>query len=161
MNGATGGSPTPPGRATIVVAAEDARVDSTSPTSNFDGSTTLKIRGGSPTKRAYLKFVVTDLTRSPASTTLRLYVTDDSPGVITVQPVTGTWDESTITWDNAPAPSGTVLASGQPQLGWIELDLGRIVNDNGTFAVVLTTFSTNGVQLASRETVNGPHLVLD
>lgn len=143
-----------------IAAVADAPVDSGEPTRNFGRSETLRARADAPVRRTYLKFDVSELTQAPASAKLRLYVTDDSVGAISIQAVTGSWDEAGITWDNAPAPTGAVVGSGTPTAGWIELDLGSAVSANGTYTFVITTQSTNGAKFASRETATAPMLVL-
>jgi len=127
---------------------------------NEGTGTTLRVRGGSQAKLTYLRFEVSGLSRAPSSAKLRLYVKDASEGTLEVQRVTGSWSESTITWENAPAPSGAVVASGRAAGGWILLDLGSTITGNGTYSFVIATSSSDAAKFASRETKNAPALIL-
>ena len=67
---------------------------------------------GSPLERGYVRFGVAGLAGVVSRATLRLYATAGSSVGFSVRGVTdNTWGETTITYNNAPAPSPTSTAS--------------------------------------------------
>ncbi|MEZ4511563.1 MAG: PKD domain-containing protein [Chloroflexota bacterium] len=140
----------------------DAHTKSSSPTSNYGNDSTVRLRAGSPTYNGYFQFAVTGVTGSISQAKLRLYVKDGSPDVGTVYLVDNGWDEATITWENAPALTGSPLGS----LGsvgnkvWVEVDVTAVISTNGTYSFGLTSSSTNSTYFDSREGSNPPQLVL-
>ncbi len=147
----------------------DTYVRSSSPTSTFGTKTSLRVRGGSTTITSYLKFTVTGLTGPVASAKLRLVVTNPSVNGGTVYPTNNVyaggqtpWTETGLRWSNAPPASGAALSSkGAVATGEIvELDLGTAVTGNGTFSFMLTSPSSDYVDLSSKEGPNAPQLVV-
>jgi hypothetical protein len=153
-------------RATLVA---DASVKSTSPSSNYGGRYELQIRletgdPSMPTYRSYLKFAVSGLAGGVvASATLRLYVTDESRHDLVVRSVGADWSEESVTWANAPAPSGAAVAGGKAEEAgrWVELALpAALFTGDGTYAFVLENTGSNSALFSSREGGTGPQLVL-
>src|SRR6266852_5472792 len=64
-----------------------------------------------------------------------------------------TWGETTITFQNAPPPSASVVGSSGPLNSGqsVSVDLKSVVKGNGLISVALTTTSTTGITLSSRE----------
>ena len=139
---------TPPPPTTLTfIPPHDAWVRSSSPSSNFGARPELSVRGGNQTTRSYLKFNVSGVTGAVQSATLRLRVIDAGPDGGSVFSVSnnfaGTstpWTESGLTWNNAPAPSGSALdAAGSVSVNtWVELDVTSAITGNGTFSFALT-----------------------
>ncbi len=102
---------------TTISASADTYVDSAKPTGNFGGIATMWIRGGTPTRRGLLRF---DLSAIPAnaqisSAILNLAVSSDGSAVAgTVNAVSGTWAENTVTYSTAPQAGGSVAALRNP-----------------------------------------------
>lgn len=147
----------------------DAYVKSSSPTSNYGGQSTLQLREGNAsnpiTYHSYLTFQVAGTGGSVASAKLRLYVTDASAVAGSVYAVANGWLETGaggITWTNAPAVSGSPLATvGSAALGtWVEFDVTSAVQSDGTVSFALTTTSTDSVVYSSREGTQKPQLVV-
>lgn len=158
-------TPAPGGASRAFAAAADAMVKSDGPTRNFGAESRLRIRNGGSTGsfRTYLTFTVSGLSGSPRSVKLRLYVSDPSPDTGSLYRVASSWSESTITWSNAPAVAGVVLAragSTTAPDAWVELDLTGVVTGNGTYSFALTSSSSNSAFFSSREGGNAPQLVL-
>jgi hypothetical protein len=155
--------PTATPQVIVIAPGADARTDSGSPNTNYGASTFLRLRTGTPSNRSYLKFVVSGVSGQVQSATLRLYVYDggdDGGGAYTVS---NSWTETGITWNNAPAISGSPLdtvgsvSSGQ----WVEYDVTAAVSGNGTFSFGLKNASADSVSSNSREaSSNKPELVL-
>jgi PKD repeat protein len=131
-----------------VAASADAQVSSTKPNENFGASTILRIRANA--ERSFVRFTVSGIAgRVVRSAKLRLFVALDSK-------------DGTITWNNAPAISGTaVAAAGRTALGtWVELDVKSVVNADGTFSFALRSASSNPAEYESREGAHAPQLVV-
>jgi PKD repeat protein len=161
-----GSTPPPPGGQQTFAPIADAHVKSTSPTKNYGTLTTLRLRDGgttSDTYRSFLKFDLSGLDAPPAQAKLRLYVTDPSPDGGSVFKVADTWTETGLTHANAPAVTGTPIATAGATTAntWIELDVTSAVTGNGPLSLALTTTSSNSSYHNSREaTTNQPQLVV-
>jgi fibronectin type 3 domain-containing protein len=146
-------------------AVADAYVQSDKPSTNFGSATTLQA-DNSPIKHALLKFTVSGIgTNTVSSATLRLYNVDSSSagGVFYRVPDTS-WGETSVTWNTAPAVTGSPLASlgtVSPNI-WYEVDLTSLVTGDGTYSIRVTSTSTNGADYTSREgtATSRPQLVV-
>jgi hypothetical protein len=147
----------------------DASVKSTSPSSSYGTRPELQIRlepndPSMPTYRTYLKFAVSGLAgHAVSSATLRAYVTDESRHDVVVRGVGADWSEESLTWANAPAPSGAAVAAGKAEEAgrWVELALPTaLFTGDGTYGFVLENTGSNSALFSSREGGNGPQIVL-
>jgi Calcineurin-like phosphoesterase len=153
-----------PGDPILLVAEADARVKQSNPDRNYGDGTTLQADGaGDSGIESFIRFVVTDVPGPIQSARLRVYVTDngtqDGPAVYGTD---SSWDESSITWSNRPAPTSDAL-DNKEQLGtnsWVEYDVTPLVAGTGTFSFVLVADSSDGVTFSSREGDQPPQLVL-
>jgi hypothetical protein len=148
---------------------DDAQVRDSRANRNEGSSTTLRIKTASTSYRAYLKFQVTGFS-SVKSATLRLYCTDSSPHGGNVHTVsnsyagTGTpWDEGGLTWNNAPAMSGSPLADAGAvsSSSWIELDVTNAISGDGIYSFGIQSNSNNSVRYSSKEGAKAPELVME
>jgi hypothetical protein len=154
---------TTPGSSGSFAPTHDARVSLGSPTSNYGSDTVLRVRSdGSSSHESYLQFSVTGLTGAPPSAILRLFVTDGSPDGGDVYLVGNSWDESTITGNNAPVINGSPVAStGSVTAGVVvEVDVTSAVTGNGTYSFGLRSASDNSAFYSSKEGTNPPELVI-
>jgi hypothetical protein len=144
--------------------AADAYVDASNPSSNYGRATTLRV-DASPIVRSYLRFNVTGLNGTVARATLRVYANSASTVGHRVQGVTdNSWGETTITYNNAPAISPTVVgSSGQFSAGvWTTVDVTSLVTGNSALSMAMTGTSTQAISLASRESgSHAPQLVVE
>jgi len=145
----------------------DAQVKSSSPTTNYGTLDSLRLREGTPsnpiTYHSYLMFNVTGLSRPLTSAKLRLFVTDGSDHGGNVSTTSNSWLESSIVWNNAPAPGAFLANAGPVTTGtWVEITLpaSAFAAGNGTYSFVLITTSSNSTIFYSREGANPPQLVL-
>jgi glucose/arabinose dehydrogenase len=139
----------------------DAQIRANQATKNFGTASILRVRVNQ--SRAYLKFVVTGLAAAPTAAKLRLWVTDGASSGGSVYSIANTtWTESGITWNNAPAITGTPLSSVSVATTgtWVEFNLGSIITGNGTYTFAISNGNNDAVDYASRETTNDPVLVL-
>src|SRR5207302_450660 len=70
------------------------------------------------------------------------------------------WQESSLTWNNAPAFASAISASSGPLNagGWASVDVTPLVQGNGSVSFVLTTNDASGFYLGSRESSYAPRL---
>jgi len=155
-----------PGAATMLTFAPvaDTTLKADSPTSNSGSLGSIQV-DGSPVKDGLLKFTVSGVPAGVARATLRLYTVDSSDiGGIFSRAGDSSWAENTVTWSNAPVADPSPAASlGRVVAGtWYEVDLTSIVTGNGTYAVRISSPSTNGADYASKEGLAGfaPQLVV-
>src|SRR5436190_16460733 len=95
-----------------VAAVADAYVSAAKPHTNFGSTTRLKAEQ-LPVERAYLRFDVGSLNAPVSRATLMLHTESSSTIGYLVQAVAdNSWQESTVTYANAPALSGTATPSG-------------------------------------------------
>ena len=152
--------------------SDDVYVKSTSPTSNYNGTGVLRLRFTiSEIYNSYLRFNVTGVSSPIARAVVRLYVIDDSPQGGSIYSVADTylntstpWVETGLTWNNAPAISGTPLATvGLATLGtWVEFDVTAAITGDGAYSFGLNSPSTNSVLYNTKEaTANHPTLVIE
>jgi hypothetical protein len=154
----------PPGPAGVFTfqAVADAMVKSTSPTSNYGGATTLRVKNDATAWRTFARFDVGGLAGTVTRATLRLWVTDGSKDGGSVFPVASTWTEAGVTWQNAPALSGTPLAvAGAVADGtWVEYDVTSAVAGDGVRSFGLLSKITSSTYFSSREGAHPPELVV-
>ena len=127
---------------------------------NYGTSNQLKIQG-SPLERAYIRFNVTGLSGTILKGTLQLNTQTASTAGYEVRGVAdNSWGETTITYQNAPAPSGITATSGAVNAGQTSVDITPLVTGSGLISVALTTSST-GITFSSREARSGaPQLII-
>jgi hypothetical protein len=146
----------------------DAHTDIDMRTVNFGASPELLV-DGKPGRRAYMRFAVAGIDGRPIqSAVLRLQVSDDSSAGSDlggeIRAVSdNTWDELTLTHDNRPAMSETVLAStGEVFPSQIvEFDVTQAILGDGLYSFGVEPTSNNLATYLSREAAAGqPELIL-
>ena len=134
--------------ATNLPVAADAHVNSSRPTTNFGYMSNLYVGNGSTTLLQFnLAGLPTGLTASQvARATVTVFVSRiNSPGDITISPVTSSWTESGVTYSNLPT-IGTALGSVTPGVAgtYVMFDVTSLLQS------WITTPSTNfGIALNS------------
>jgi hypothetical protein len=142
----------------------DAYVEAATPNGNF-GSATKLVIDNSPVEQGLLTFTVSGVgTGTVTSAKLRLYCVNGSGMGGAFYPVDAGWQEGTVTWNTAPAPGPTPVASlGTVAAGqWYEVDLTSVITGDGAYSFRVTSTSTNGADYTSKEgnTGFGPLLVV-
>jgi hypothetical protein len=125
-------------------------VDSTQPEKNFAFSQFVNL-DDSPQKRTFLRFPVTGLgSSSPASVTLRVQAASTLAAGFAVHSSTGPWDESTLTWLNAPEAGEQLATSGPVTMSqWVEIPLpADILTGDGTLDLALMPVSNTNLALS-------------
>lgn len=142
----------------------DAYVSASNPSRNFGSGTALRV-DGSPVLRTYLRFDLTSIPESPIRATLRFYAQSTHRTGFEIRPVRdSSWGERSITYQNAPEPEATVVASSGSltKETWTSIDITTIVRPGTKLSLALVTSSSTQLNLASRETgATAPQLVLE
>ena len=150
---------------TVPTLTDDAFVTSVNPTSTAGGtSTVLKnwFKDANNQNHSYLMFDVP----TSGTGTLRVWVSDASDALITVEEVQNTaWDESTITWNTRPTETATPIATAQGTPGiageWLDFNIGPVTAGVHTYR--LAGGNADAAQYSSKEaagTSQDPHLVI-
>ncbi|MEV5969651.1 DNRLRE domain-containing protein [Streptomyces sp. NPDC051921] len=164
----TGLAPTASAAGTTFTATADTYVDSLNPATNYGASQQLGV-DNSPVKQMLLRFDVSGLTQPVTSAKLRIHV-DDVSGAEATSGGTframsnSTWSETSVTYNNRPAIDGATLGTlgAVARNTWYEVDVTSYVRGNGTFALGVTSSSSNGADYDSRETgATAPQLVIE
>jgi hypothetical protein len=143
-------------------ASADAYIAQNHSNTNYGTATKLKV-DGSPIQQSYLRFDVQGLSGTVTRAVLRLTAASGSATGYAVRFVaSNSWGEKTITFANAPPASAAVTASsGSFSSGQsVAVDITPLVTGNGSISVALTTTSSSGLSLDSREAGSslGPQL---
>jgi hypothetical protein len=155
-------SPSPTARTFTFTAAADSYINESSPTTNYGTATQIRV-DGSPLVRSFIRFNVQNVTGRITRVTLRVYANSASTAGYDVRNVTGTWSETTVTYNNAPSFGTAISSSSRPSAGaWTSVDLTSLVTGNGAYNIALTTAGSTAVSLASRESgTNAPQLIIE
>jgi hypothetical protein len=151
------------GGTTTLVASADAKVDASTPATNF-ATAALRV-DASPDVRSYVKFNATGLTGTVQSATLRIWAASaQSVGFDAFKVGDTSWTEAALTYANQPSASiGAKLGSSGPvaAASWTTVDVTALVTGPGVYSVVLETTSVTALALASREdAAHAPQLVV-
>jgi hypothetical protein len=158
---------------TLTPIADAYTADAADATTNFGLASTLRV-DSSPNKSVYLRFNVTGVSRPVQNAKLRLFVaTNGGNGggplggdVFATSNnyanTTTPWTETGLNWNNAPAITGTALASSGAvaENTWVEFDVTSAVTGNGTVVLGLKAMSTDEVRYTSKEGGTAPQLVI-
>ncbi len=137
----------------------DGFTDNIFPTQNFGGLTYLFTRGGSAIRLGFFKFVVTGLTGSVQSATLRLHVADGTTGGGYVYrsgndfSTGGAWTEGALNWGNQPTVIGAPLNtfSTLPAGPGRDFDVTSAVTGNGTISFLVRTLTADQAEFGTHE----------
>ncbi len=145
-----------------IPAEADAEVQQARPTTSFGSSVELG-SDRDPARHAYLRFDLAGVTGPVLSAKLRCYVVNESVQGPEVFSTSSAWSESTLRWDNRPAPQGSAL-SARAAIGWgkwFEADVTAAVKAGQKASFVLVPTSTDSMICNSREAPsNRPELVV-
>jgi phospholipase C len=131
--------------------AADAYVAESSPGTNF-GSTAQLTVASSPHFRSFLLFNVSGLSGTVTDARLLLHAATSGTGIALRQAQSSTWDETSITYGNAPA-FGSVLSrvNSFSSGAVVSISAAAVATTNGTYTIVLTSASTTPISFSSRE----------
>ncbi len=147
-----------------VEASEDATIDSDDADLVLGSEDLLEMEYNEPDiLRSLVRFQVEGVPEghSVVDVQLRVFMVEASNGGGEVSVVEGEWDEASVTWDNAPSLGPTIAplpVGGEGRE--VDIDLTGYVTGNGVVDLYLSTFSDDDYGIASRESGQGPVLVL-
>jgi hypothetical protein len=151
------------GKLTFVPQA-DTEVKAITPNTNYGSIGHLRVDGaGDPEVKSYLRFAVSGVSGTVKSAKVRLYAYTDTVDGPAIYLTNNDWVEKTVTWNNRPARIGhRVDDRGKiKENTWVDYDVTKLVQGNGTISFALQPFSRDGVYFDSREAPNkGPELVV-
>lgn len=141
----------------------DAYVQAAYPTTNYGTRSALRV-DGSPVVRSYLRFSLAGLSGTVTKATLRVYANSaQSSGYDAWGVVDTSWGEATITYATAPPLAAAKTGSSGPVSAgsWTSVDVTALVAGAGALSLGLTTSSSTALSLASRESADGPQLIVE
>jgi PKD repeat protein len=146
-----------------LTAIHDAKVRSSSPTSNYGADSTLRARFHSTGEwRSFVSFDLSTITGSVSGAVLRLFATNGSPDGGAFHEVDD-FDESTLTWQTAPTLNDFVgQVSSVSNNVWVEVDVTGAVaaNIDGIASFGFSSASPNSVLYSTKEGGTAPELVV-
>ena len=161
---------TAPGTTTVNANA-DSTVSQASPTVNTGTLTTLSVTSGTSNQRTLVNFALPATPSRCAVTTATLTFTVNS-GVagrtLSVTPAPATWSESTVTWNNQPAVTGTATTQAAVTSGGLTFTVtsqvqGMYAGSNFGFTIKDQTESAAVARtqtFASKEGATAPKLAI-
>jgi len=154
-----------PDTSTLIFKAEaDAWVEESNPTANAGTSDYLEvIDENNRSIESYVRFTVSGLSGVVQDARLRVYsTTETSMDGPAVYPTDNNWTEAGITWNSRPARLDGVSDNkdSTSRYTWVEYNVTALIAGNGTYSFVLAGDSNDGVRFYSRESVNGPRLII-
>lgn len=154
-------TPDAPSMWTFVPVA-DSYVRSTASSANYGKQSMLRT-DGSPEVHSYLRFDVQGVEGGITSATLRIYANSLSNRGFSVRHVAdNTWDETTITYETAPAFDTLVGETAGFGAGtWVDIDVTPLIQGNGLVSFALTAKSATAISYSSREGSNPPQLIVN
>jgi chitodextrinase len=153
----------PPSLTNTFTPTADAYIWQDKPNNNYGTSAALNV-DGSPAKRSMLRFHVAGVgPNGVASAKLRLYVSNPSVAGGDIRLVTGSWAETSVTWNTSPTFGSTVATLGKVSSGiWYEINVTSVVTANGDFNFGIVSANSDAVTYVSREgtSTQRPQLVV-
>ena len=150
-----------------VRARADAYVSGANPLTNFGRVQDLKV-DAAPRARAYLRFDVNVKSGDVRHVSILLWSRTKSRAGYQVRLAYDSWRERRITFANAPTLSPDYMVSGPLKAhAWTAVDVTSLTDDvsrgdDDSVNLALTTPSSKGLDLASRETgLHAPRLVVE
>jgi hypothetical protein len=153
-SGAPGANPWRSPGVGVFAAAADASIRRAHPRRNYGRGTRLRA-GRRPRESFLVKFAVSGIaSRNVKRAKLRLYVANGSASGGLVRRVSSRWKESRVTWRRAPAVVGASRAVRKRRVKrgrYAEFDVSRIVTEDGTYSVRVSSRARDRVAYNSRD----------
>lgn len=136
--------------------SDDSYTAKGNPTATHGSEGSINVNSGTSERRAHLKFTVTGIPAGAVgvTATLRAYSQSSAASTVTFtvsQEGTG-WTEGGLTWNNQPAAGATVTTKAGLTTGaYNTFDVSSLINQNGTYALVITDNNTTQRYLSSKE----------
>lgn len=146
-----------------VDANADATVDSAAPNTNFGSQTQLTVVSAASTRRTFIRFDVSSVDRPVryAKLSLRIVQSGGNPVSLVTD---SSWNENTITWNNAPAIDGGLVVNvpRSSRDGTLAAEVTNAVNSDtdGVITFAFTETFGQGLSYHSKEAGQPPRLIL-
>ena len=136
-----------------IITIEDSTIDANNPTTNYGGTDDLEVGYSIDWLEAYIKFTLSNAPSSFHEAHLRLDFLQVIGTIrIYIYETSTSWDEHTITWNNAPSHGNPVEAVIISQITAYEIDITEdIRSESGLWSICLTTLDSTWSRMASRE----------
>jgi hypothetical protein len=149
----TGGGTT--GSMTLT-ATDDSYTAKGNPTATHGTEWSINVNSGTGERRVHVKFTVTGIPAGAIGITasLRLYSQSSAASTVTfsVNQVSTSWSEATLTWNNQPVVGpGVTTKAALTNGAYNNFDVSSLVTGNGTFAMVVTDNNTTERYFSSKE----------
>jgi hypothetical protein len=149
--------PPPSGTTTTLTPTDDAAIDQTNATTNYGGGTKLTV-DASPVIDSLVRFSVPSTCTTVSSAKLTLTVggttnNDSAKGGDVYLAAGSSWSEGTVTWNTAPAKTGSPVASFGPVAlnTAYTVDVSSAVTGPGPVTLRLSTTSGDAAAYLSKE----------
>jgi chitodextrinase len=138
----------------------DAALYSKYPNTNYGSKTSMSV-DGSPKEKMIMKFTVTGIRGKVKNAIVRMYITNGSSVGGTLYSVTNnSWDESKITWNNAPYfyDRPAVASWGKVVPGkWVNVPVTAVVKGDGAYTFGGRSEYHDGADYATHEDSTPSH----
>lgn len=146
-----------PASASTTAPSDDSYVESARPDKTFGHRSSMKA-DASPTRVAYLKFDVQGI-GTPESVALQVNVESSGDDLQLYAVADNTWDEGTLTYNNAPALGGLIDSTGNVSGGNAYFfDLSSHVTGDGVYSLAIATMDNTSIRIGSKEGGNAAQL---
>jgi phosphatidylinositol-3-phosphatase len=160
-----------PGAATTLLPVADTYVRGGAwAKESFGTADELQVKDGSDSdydRRAFLRFDLHTVSASITTATLRLFVSSQDRGPLTLAALTSdNWSEATLTWATQPQIGPELAITTIAGAGWVSLDVTTVVKQQlatdkqVSFALLDDTTARTLIRFSSREGANPPVLEL-
>lgn len=151
-----------PGPGDLFFPSDDTWSKENYPDNNYGDNDVMQVRvgGGGKEKNCYLKFTVTGGAVEMAILSLRVGSNSISSDV-TVHVVNDTtWDEMTLTWNNAPTVGSSIdTVSNLSADTWYEWDVSSVVTGDGTYSFAVSSLvDATSRKISTKESAYSPVL---
>ena len=110
-------------------------------------------------RNAYFKFTVSGVTGPVTSAKMRVKTGPVTFPNATVSIIDNSWNEFTVTWNNAPLDSFFQYGIGRlPADSWVEIEVSSIVTGNGTYTIGMVAPDIPNLCFRSRQSTEKPTL---
>ena len=139
----TVGLPPDPGPVTVFYPIDDATINSAYPDNNWGSNESIRVTVNQ--RYCFFKFDITGFDGGVRNAVFRVKSWDNGFADLIAHPVTGDWQEETLTWNlSQDLVWGDAVDTVGPidAQSWYEVDVNSIITGNGEFTIGLKTTAT-------------------
>ncbi|MCK5175701.1 MAG: DNRLRE domain-containing protein, partial [Planctomycetes bacterium] len=158
----TVGLPPDPGPVTVFYPIDDATINSAYPDNNWGSNESIRVTVNQ--RYCFFKFDITGFDGGVRNAVFRVKSWDNGFADLIAHPVTGDWQEETLTWNlSQDLVWGDAVDTVGPidAQSWYEVDVNSIITGNGEFTIGLKTTATGATnRVYTKESSYSPMLIL-